>query len=78
MTVEATVLNIIRTLQQRNQRSADGITRDSRLYADGLGLDSLGAAELSTSLEMEFDSDPYSEGLIPQTVGEIVQFYEQT
>lgn len=77
MTVEATILTLIRDLQKRNNRSDEGITRDSPLYADGLGLDSLGAAELSTVLEMQFDADPYSEGLIPQTVGDIVSFYDQ-
>lgn len=70
-------MTLVRDLQKRNNRPTEGITRDSLLYAEGLGLDSLGAAELSTVLEMQFDADPYSEGLIPQTVGDIVSFYDQ-
>ncbi len=42
---------------------------------DGLGLDSLQTAELSAILEDEFGTDPFSEGLVAGTVGEIVRFY---
>ena len=55
---------------------ADGVS----LYAEGLDLDSLEAAELSAHLEDEFGSDPFSAALqagkdLPETVGDIVAFY---
>ena len=39
------------------------------------GLDSLESAELSAVLEDEFGTDPFSSGLMPETVQEIVDFY---
>ena len=75
MSVEARVIETIRRLLARYART-DSVTPQSRLYSDGLGLDSLGAAELSTMLEMAFGRDPYSAGLIPRSVDEIVRFYE--
>ncbi len=49
---------------------------DTSLYAEGIGLDSLETAELSAILEDELGRDPFSEGQTPQTVGDIVAFYE--
>lgn len=46
------------------------------LYADGLGLDSLETAELSAFLEDSLGTDPFSEGLLPQTVGELLDYYD--
>jgi acyl carrier protein len=51
------------------------ITLESPLYADGLDIDSLQAAELSALLEDELGTDPYTEGTVPSTVGDIVDFY---
>ena len=45
------------------------------LYAEGLGLDSLELAELSAMLEDELGTDPFSEGLMPETVGELLDFF---
>jgi acyl carrier protein len=75
MSVEARVIDVIRSLLARYARTVP-VTAQSRLYADGLGLDSLGAAELSTMLEMAFGRDPDSEGVIPRSVEEIIRFYE--
>ena len=47
----------------------------SRLGAD-LDLDSLELAELSAMLEDEFGRDPYSVGIVPETVGDVVAFFE--
>ena len=77
MSVEARVIEVVRSLLARYART-DSVTSHSRLYADGLGLDSLGAAELSTMLEMAFGRDPYSAGLVPRGVDEIIRFYEPT
>ena len=35
-----------------------------------------GFAELSAVLEDEYGSDPFSDGEMPETVGEIVAFYD--
>ena len=40
-----------------------------------LGLESLDLAELSTILEDDLGKDPYSAGILPQTVGELIDWY---
>ena len=52
------------------------LTPDTQLYAEGIGLDSLETAELSALLEDEFGADPFSTEEMPQTVGEILAFYD--
>jgi acyl carrier protein len=60
----------------RTDKGAGGWTDETGLWGDGLGLDSLEAAELSAMLEDEFGSDPFSAGGdLPETVGDIVAFY---
>jgi acyl carrier protein len=71
---------ITRFLELVNKDVPDELTDDLGLYAEGLGLDSLEAAELSAQLEDEFGSDPFSAALqagedLPETVGDIVAFY---
>jgi acyl carrier protein len=65
------------TLQKFLERSNRSVEVDASagLYADGLGLDSLETAELSAFLEDEVGTDPFTEGLLPQTVGELLDFY---
>lgn len=60
---------------ERSNRSTE-IELTTGLYADGLGLDSLETAELSALLEDEIGVDPFTEGLLPQTVGELLDFYD--
>lgn len=71
---EADVLVTISSFLERVDKSTD-LDTGTRLYADGIGLDSLETAELSALLEDEFGTDPFSAGDMPQTVGEIVAFY---
>lgn len=59
---------------ERANRSTE-VDMSTSLFADGLGLDSLETAELSALLEDEVGTDPFSEGLLPQTVGELLDFY---
>lgn len=60
----------------RAEKTHDELTDGTPLYGDGLGLDSLEAAELSAMLEDELGSDPYSAGGdLPNTVGDILAFY---
>jgi acyl carrier protein len=71
---------IVRFLEVANKSVPDELTDDVALYAEGLGLDSLEAAELSAQLEDEFGSDPFSAALqagddLPETVGDILAFY---
>jgi len=62
---------------QRAGKSRDDLTDDTPLYGEGLELDSLEAAELSVLLEDAFGTDPFSSAdQLPQTVGEILAFYE--
>ena len=60
-------------LEVANKPVSDELTDDLGLYAGGLELDSLHAAELSAQLEDEFGSDPFSAALagggdMPETV----------
>jgi acyl carrier protein len=70
------VLTVISEFLDRLEKSPDELTSDTPLYADGIGLDSVEAAELSAILEDEFGSDPFSAGEVPETVADIVAFYE--
>jgi acyl carrier protein len=65
----------IRSFLARANKPAGDLAPDSALYADGIGLDSLETAELSAVLEDEYGIDPFSSGVMPQTVGEIYAFY---
>lgn len=69
--VETTVRNFLDVAG----KLPDEFGPDTPLFEGGAGLDSLETAELSALLEDEFGSDPYSEGELPQTVGEILGFY---
>jgi acyl carrier protein len=69
------VVSAIRSLVKRRKGAPSEVTLDSGLY-DDLNLDSLDAAELSAVLEDNLGRDPYSEGIVPRTVGEVVDFYD--
>lgn len=69
------IVATIGTLLARRGASGLTITPESKLTAD-LGMDSLELAELSAVLEDEFGHDPYSEGIVPATVAELVGYYE--
>ena len=49
---------------------------ETALFADGLGLDSLETAELSALLEDDLGTDPFSLGQLPQTIAEVLDFYD--
>ncbi len=70
--VEGTIRSFLTRTKKRNK----GIELDTSLYSEGIGLDSLETAELSAILEDELGSDPFTNGELPQTVGDIVGFYE--
>jgi acyl carrier protein len=72
--------SIAQFLERVKKNVPDELTDELSLYAEGLGLDSLDAAELSAQLEDEFGSDPFTAALqagddLPETVGDIVAYY---
>jgi acyl carrier protein len=70
------VENTIRSFLDRTGKPVDVLSPDTPLYADGIGLDSLETAELSALLEDTHGSDPFQSGTMPQTVGDILGFYD--
>lgn len=74
MADNAAVETIIRSFLERADKLV-AFTAETPIFADGLGLDSLEAAELSALLEDEFGSDPFSAGDFAETVGQIYDFY---
>jgi len=68
---------IIAEFVTRAGKSSDDLSDDTPLFGEGLALDSLEAAELSVMLEDGLGTDPFSSAeQIPQTVGDILAFYE--
>jgi len=72
----ADVEQTVRSFLERAQKPSDVLTADTPLYADGVGLDSLETAELSAVLEDTYGSDPFQGETMPQTVGDILSFYD--
>jgi acyl carrier protein len=74
--MEAERLVVVTLEELIERRGATGLTvrPQSRLTAD-LDCDSLELAELSAVLEDELGRDPFSEGIVPETVDELVAFY---
>lgn len=71
----AFVVDSIKMLMARREElRGSEVTLSAHLH-DDLELDSLELAELSVLLEDNLGRDPYSEGIVPNTVGEIVAFY---
>jgi acyl carrier protein len=73
--VDTTILDAIRTLLERRGAGQLEVTPTSGLRSD-LGLKSLELAELSAALEDDFGRDPFSEGIIPDTVADLLAFYD--
>lgn len=77
---QTTVFDTIRAiLERRSDDSEDSaeareLTLDTNLQED-LMFDSLEVAEISAVLEDSFGDDPYTAGLTPQTVRQILDFY---
>jgi acyl carrier protein len=77
MTAErAEVQAVITAFLERIGKAGDGLSPETGLWGDGLGLDSLEAAELSAMLEDEFGADPFASGDLPRTVGDVFGYYE--
>ena len=68
----------VRSFVARVKKRKKSVELDVSLYSEGIGLDSLDVAELSAVLADEFGKDPFSNGLMPETIGDIVAFYDET
>lgn len=71
---DRTVREAIQRLLARRADDNTVLDLSSDLHED-LGLDSLELAELSASLEESLGRDPYTQGIVPRTVGDILAFY---
>lgn len=69
------VYDSIRFLLQQKKITDVEITRSAHIQ-DDLRLDSLDLAELSATLEDDLGRDPYSAGLLPVTVNDLLAFYD--
>jgi acyl carrier protein len=68
---------VIAEFLARSGKSGHELTDELPLFGEGLELDSLEAAELSVMLEDELGEDPFSSAeQMPQTIGDILSFYE--
>ena len=75
VTIENDIIEIISTIRKHQGFPDETIELESALYDDGIGLDSLCVAELSAMLEKAYGKDPYTSKVMPQTVRDIVNFY---
>ena len=64
-----------RSFLQRIEKAVE-FDRTTPLYAEGIGLSSLETAELSAVLEDELGRDPFTQPEMPQTVGDILDFFD--
>lgn len=71
---ETIIVSTLDELLRRRDANDIVVRPESSLLAD-LGLDSLELAELSAALEDAVGHDPFSEGILPETVAELVAFY---
>lgn len=71
---EKTIIDAINALLAARGDDDLEVTTSSGLTLD-LELDSLELAELSATLEDSLGRDPFSEGVVPDTVGELVGYY---
>jgi len=70
------VLGILRALLEKRDHPPADLSADSALYTSGLNLDSLEVAEFSATLEQEMGRDPFTDGELPQTVADIIRYYQ--
>jgi acyl carrier protein len=69
------VLKAIKTVLEQKQESTK-IKADKELsLTQDLGFNSLDLAQFSALLEDTFGVDPYTEGEVPQTLKEVVSYY---
>lgn len=75
MEYESEIIDMIETVLRHQGFPERDVGTGSPLYDDGIGLDSLCVAELSSMLEKKYGKDPYTSAVLPRTVGDILRFY---
>jgi len=75
--LQSSIVSMILGLLERADKGGVDVALDTPIHGEGLGLDSLETAELSALLEDEFGTDPFGAGMMPETVGQIVEFYTE-
>lgn len=68
------VFATIQVFLNRVKKGGD-VDATTPLFGEGVNLDSLETAELSALLEDEHGDDPFSAGGMPQTIGEVLDYY---
>ncbi len=71
------IRDMLRTVLAYREVSGLELPLESSLYETGIGLDSLDTAAFSSMLEAEFGIDPYSAGDFPETLADVLSFYEE-
>jgi acyl carrier protein len=72
---EDEVIAMIKNILEQQGFPDKEVELSSSLYDDGIGLDSLCVAELSSTLEKTYGTDPYTNKVLPLTVSDILKFY---
>lgn len=70
------IREMLRTVLAYKNLNGAPLPLDSSLYETGIGLDSLDTAAFSSMLEAEYGTDPYSAGEFPETLADVIKFYE--
>ena len=71
------VVTILQGLLARRDEPPAEVAPESALYTEGLNLDSLEVAEFSAVLEEEFGRDPFTDGELPKTLGDVLSYYRR-
>lgn len=71
------IRGMLRTVLAHKDLNGAPLPLDSSLYETGIGLDSLDTAAFSSMLEAEYGIDPYSAGDFPETLADVLRFYEE-
>lgn len=71
------IRGILRTVLAYKNLNGAPTALDASLYETGVGLDSLDTAAFSSMLEAEYGADPYSEGVFPETLADVLHFYKE-
>jgi acyl carrier protein len=73
--IREVVEGVLRTLMSDRGTPLTSVDPDCSLYGGGYGLDSMDTATLSAMLGERFDDDPYSSGVFPRNIAEIIEYY---
>ena len=75
LNIEENVVSALKEVLAQKQESKKFKNSENLAFSKDLGFNSLDLAQFSALLEDIFGIDPYSEGEIPQTLKEVIDFY---